>query len=65
MIKVTAEEEKKPEKKDFVVHFLMAFFAKYQVIGLAGAMIIGAAATKMVISVMKKLYHHAHYRGNH
>jgi len=39
-------EEKKEEKKGFVAEF-MGFLMKYQVIGLAVAFIIGAAATKM------------------
>ena len=40
-------EEKKAEKKGVVGEF-MDFLMKYQVIGLAVAFIIGAAATKMV-----------------
>jgi large conductance mechanosensitive channel len=40
-------EEKKAEKKGMVGEF-MEFLMKYQVIGLAVAFIIGAAATKMV-----------------
>ena len=40
-------EEKKAEKKGMVGEF-MDFLMKYQVIGLAVAFIIGAAATKMV-----------------
>jgi large conductance mechanosensitive channel len=40
-------EEKKPEAKGFVEEF-MEFLMKYQVIGLAVAFIIGAAATKLV-----------------
>ena len=40
-------EEKKQEPKGFVEEF-MEFLMKYQVIGLAVAFIIGAAATKLV-----------------
>ncbi len=43
-------EEKKAEKKGVVGEF-MEFLMKYQVIGLAVAFIIGAAATKMVTAV--------------
>jgi large conductance mechanosensitive channel len=42
-----AEEKKAAEKKGMVAEF-MDFLMKYQVIGLAVAFIIGAAATKMV-----------------
>ncbi len=42
-----AEEKKVAEKKGIVGEF-MDFLMKYQVIGLAVAFIIGAAATKMV-----------------
>lgn len=42
-----AEDKKVPEKKGMVGEF-MDFLMKYQVIGLAVAFIIGAAATKMV-----------------
>ena len=42
-----AEEKKTAEKKGMVGEF-MDFLMKYQVIGLAVAFIIGAAATKMV-----------------
>jgi large conductance mechanosensitive channel len=44
-------EEKKEEKKGFVAEF-MEFLLKYQVIGLAVAVIIGAAATKMVTATV-------------
>jgi large conductance mechanosensitive channel len=44
-------EEKKEEKKGFVAEF-MEFLLKYQVIGLAVAFIIGAAATKMVTATV-------------
>jgi large conductance mechanosensitive channel len=44
-------EEKKEEKKGFVQEF-MEFLLKYQVIGLAVAFIIGAAATKMVTATV-------------
>jgi large conductance mechanosensitive channel len=44
-------EEKKEEKKGFVAVF-MEFLLKYQVIGLAVAFIIGAAATKMVTATV-------------
>jgi large conductance mechanosensitive channel len=40
-------EDKKTEKKGMVAEF-MDFLMKYQVIGLAVAFIIGAAASKMV-----------------
>jgi len=46
-----AEEGKKEEKKGFVAEF-MEFLLKYQVIGLAVAVIIGAAATKMVTATV-------------
>jgi large conductance mechanosensitive channel len=49
-----AEEEKKPEKKGFVAEF-MEFLLKYQVIGLAVAVIIGAAATKMVTATVNDI----------
>ena len=44
-------EEKKAEKKGLVTEF-MDFLMKYQVIGLAVAFIIGAAATKMVTAMV-------------
>jgi large conductance mechanosensitive channel len=44
-------EEKKTEKKGIVGEF-MEFLMKYQVIGLAVAFIIGAAATKMVTAAV-------------
>ncbi|HUT39310.1 MAG TPA: large conductance mechanosensitive channel protein MscL [Methanoregula sp.] len=44
-------EEKKEEKKGPVQEF-MDFLMKYQVIGLAVAFIIGAAATKMVTATV-------------
>ena len=44
-------EEKKEEKKGFIAEF-MEFLLKYQVIGLAVAFIIGAAATKMVTATV-------------
>jgi large conductance mechanosensitive channel len=44
-------EEKKAEKKGMVGEF-MEFLMKYQVIGLAVAFIIGAAATKMVTAAV-------------
>jgi large conductance mechanosensitive channel len=44
-------EEKKEEKKGLVAEF-MEFLLKYQVIGLAVAFIIGAAATKMVTATV-------------
>jgi large conductance mechanosensitive channel len=44
-------EEKKEEKKGFIQEF-MDFLMKYQVIGLAVAFIIGAAATKMVTATV-------------
>jgi large conductance mechanosensitive channel len=44
-------EEKKTEKKGIVGEF-MEFIIKYQVIGLAVAFIIGAAATKMVTAAV-------------
>jgi large conductance mechanosensitive channel len=44
-------EEKKAEKKGVVGEF-MDFLMKYQVIGLAVAFIIGAAATKMVTAAV-------------
>ena len=44
-------EEKKEEKKGLVQEF-MDFLMKYQVIGLAVAFIIGAAATKMVTATV-------------
>jgi large conductance mechanosensitive channel len=49
-----AEEEKKAEKKGFVAEF-MEFLLKYQVIGLAVAVIIGAAATKMVTATVNDI----------
>jgi large conductance mechanosensitive channel len=47
-------EEKKEEKKGFVAEF-MEFLLKYQVIGLAVAVIIGAAATKMVTAMVNDI----------
>jgi large conductance mechanosensitive channel len=47
-------EEKKEEKKGFVGEF-MDFLLKYQVIGLAVAVIIGAAATKMVTAMVNDI----------
>ena len=44
-------EEKKAEKKGMIGEF-MDFLMKYQVIGLAVAFIIGAAATKMVTATV-------------
>jgi large conductance mechanosensitive channel len=44
-------EEQKEEKKGLVQEF-MDFLMKYQVIGLAVAFIIGAAATKMVTATV-------------
>lgn len=44
-------EEKKEETKGLVKEF-MDFLMKYQVIGLAVAFIIGAAATKMVTATV-------------
>jgi large conductance mechanosensitive channel len=49
-----AEEEKKAEKKGFVAEF-MEFLLKYQVIGLAVAVVIGAAATKMVTATVNDI----------
>ena len=47
-------EEKKEEKKGFIAEF-MEFLLKYQVIGLAVAFIIGAAATKMVTATVNDI----------
>ena len=47
-------EEKKAEKKGMVGEF-MDFLMKYQVIGLAVAFIIGAAATKMVTAAVNDI----------
>ena len=47
-------EEKKEEKKGPVKEF-MDFLMKYQVIGLAVAFIIGAAATKMVTAMVNDI----------
>ena len=44
-------EEKKEDKKGFAAEF-MEFLLKYQVIGLAVAVVIGAAATKMVTATV-------------
>jgi large conductance mechanosensitive channel len=44
-------EEKKEEKNGLIQEF-MDFLMKYQVIGLAVAFIIGAAATKMVTATV-------------
>ena len=49
-----AEEKKVAEKKGMVGEF-MDFLMKYQVIGLAVAFIIGAAATKMVTAAVNDL----------
>jgi large conductance mechanosensitive channel len=46
-----AEEKKAAEKKGAVAEF-MDFLMKYQVIGLAVAFIIGAAASKMVTAAV-------------
>jgi large conductance mechanosensitive channel len=51
MRKQNMAEEKKEEKKGIVKEF-MDFLMKYQVIGLAVAFIIGAAATKMVTATV-------------
>ena len=45
-------EEKQPEVKKGMVAEFMDFLMKYQVIGLAVAFIIGAAATKMVTAAV-------------
>jgi large conductance mechanosensitive channel len=47
-------EEKKAEKKGVLGEF-MEFLMKYQVIGLAVAFIIGAAATKMVTAAVNDI----------
>jgi len=47
-------EEKKAEKKGFLDEF-MEFLLKYQVIGLAVAVVIGAAATKMVTATVNDI----------
>jgi large conductance mechanosensitive channel len=47
-------EEKKEEKKGMGKEF-MEFLLKYQVIGLAVAVIIGAAATKMVTATVNDI----------
>jgi large conductance mechanosensitive channel len=47
-------EEKKAEKKGILGEF-MEFLMKYQVIGLAVAFIIGAAATKMVTAAVNDI----------
>ena len=47
-------EEKKAEKKGMIGEF-MEFLMKYQVIGLAVAFIIGAAATKMVTAAVNDI----------
>jgi large conductance mechanosensitive channel len=49
-----AEEKKPVEKKGMVAEF-MDFLMKYQVIGLAVAFIIGAAATKMVTALVSDI----------
>jgi len=49
-----AEEKKPVEKKGMVAEF-MDFLMKYQVIGLAVAFIIGAAATKMVTAAVNDI----------
>jgi large conductance mechanosensitive channel len=48
-------EEKKPEEKKGLIAEFMAFLMKYQVIGLAVAFIIGAAATKMVTATVNEI----------
>jgi large conductance mechanosensitive channel len=48
------EEKKTEEKKGLVAEF-MEFLMKYQVIGLAVAFIIGAAATKMVTATVNDI----------
>jgi large conductance mechanosensitive channel len=48
-------EEKKPEEKKGLVAEFMDFLMKYQVIGLAVAFIIGAAATKMVTATVNDI----------
>jgi large conductance mechanosensitive channel len=48
-------EEKKPEEKKGLIGEFMAFLMKYQVIGLAVAFIIGAAATKMVTATVNDI----------
>ena len=48
-------EEKKPEEKKGLIAEFMAFLMKYQVIGLAVAFIIGAAATKMVTATVNDI----------
>jgi len=47
-------EEKKEEKMGFFAEF-MEFLLKYQVIGLAVAVVIGAAATKMVTATVNDI----------
>ena len=47
-------DEKKEEKKGLIQEF-MDFLLKYQVIGLAVAVIIGAAATKMVTATVNDI----------
>ena len=47
-------DEKKEEKKGLIQEF-MDFLLKYQVIGLAVAVIIGAAATKMVTAMVNDI----------
>jgi large conductance mechanosensitive channel len=49
-----AEEKKPEEKKGFIKEF-MEFLMKYQVIGLAVAFIIGAAATTMVMALVNDI----------
>jgi large conductance mechanosensitive channel len=49
------EEEKKAEEKKGIVQEFMDFLMKYQVIGLAVAFIIGAAATKMVTACVSDI----------
>ena len=49
-----AEEKKAEEKKGLVQEF-MEFLLKYQVIGLAVAFIIGAAATTMVMALVNDI----------
>jgi large conductance mechanosensitive channel len=48
-------EEKKPAEKKGIVKEFMEFLMKYQVIGLAVAFIIGAAATKMVTAAVNDI----------
>jgi large conductance mechanosensitive channel len=49
------KKEEKKEKKQGLVQEFMDFLLKYQVIGLAVAVIIGAAATKMVTATVNDI----------